>query len=68
MNQTYRLAAGLVAALGLGIAVTSANADPGQMAAGVGPHMQGGAQYGAIIPDAFEHGRSRACQSRDAVD
>lgn len=48
MNQTYKLAAGLVAALGLGIAVTSANADPGQMAAGMGPYMQGGAQYGAM--------------------
>lgn len=54
MNQTYKLAAGWIAALGLGIAVTSANADPGQMAAGMGSHMQGGMQHGAMA--GMQHG------------
>jgi hypothetical protein len=54
MNQTYKLAAGLVAALGLGIAVTAANAHPGQMGAGMGPHMQGGMQHGPMA--GMQHG------------
>jgi hypothetical protein len=54
MNQTYKLAAGLVAALGLGIAVTAANAHPGQMGAGMGPHAQGSMQYGAMA--GVQHG------------
>jgi hypothetical protein len=48
MNQIYKLAAGLAAALGLGIAVTAANAHPGWMGAGMGPNAQGGMQYGAM--------------------
>ena len=60
MKQTYKFAAGLVAALGLGIAVTTANAHPGQMGAGMGPHMQGGMQHGAMAGGKGHGGMSRS--------
>ena len=45
MKQSYKFAAGVVASLGLGIAVATSYASPGQMGGGMGP--QGGAQHGA---------------------
>lgn len=45
MKQSYKFAAGVVASLGLGIAVATAYAQPGQMGGGMGP--QGGMQHGA---------------------
>ncbi|HUF81175.1 MAG TPA: hypothetical protein VMN03_08565 [Burkholderiales bacterium] len=45
MKQSHKLAAGVIASLGLGIAVATAYANPGQMGAGMGP--QGGMQHGA---------------------
>lgn len=59
MKQTYKFAAGLIAALGLGIAVTAANAHPGQMGTGMGPHMQGGMQHGAMAGGRGHGGMSR---------
>jgi len=47
MKQSYKIAAGVVASLGLGIAVATAYAQPGQMGGGMGPHMKGGMQHGA---------------------
>jgi hypothetical protein len=44
---------GIVASLGLGIAV-AAYAQPGQMGGGMGPHMQGGMQHGAMA--GMQHG------------
>ena len=77
MKQTYKFAAGLVAALGLGIAVTAANAHPGQMGASMGPHMQGGMQHGAMAgmqhgatgggQHAMSGGRAHAGMSRGAA-
>ena len=66
MKQTYKFAAGLVVAMGLGIAVTAANAHPGQMGAGMGPHVQGGMQYGAMA--GMQHGaRGHGGMSRGAA-
>ena len=45
MKQSHKFAAGIVASLGLGLAV-AAYAQPGQMGGGMGPHMQGGMQHG----------------------
>jgi len=45
MKQSHKIAAGIVASLGLGLAV-AAYAQPGQMGGGMGPHMQGGMQHG----------------------
>ena len=47
MKQSYKVVAGVVASLGLGIAVATAYANPGQMGGGTGPHTQGGMQHGA---------------------
>jgi len=47
MKPTYKLAAGVIASLGLGIAVTTAYAHPGQMGGGMGPQSKGGMQHGA---------------------
>ena len=46
MKQSHKFAVGIVAALGLGISI-AAYAQPGQMGSAMGPHMQGGMQYGA---------------------
>ena len=47
MKQSHKLAAGIAAALGLGITV-AASAHPGQMGGGMGPqHMQGRMHSGA---------------------
>jgi hypothetical protein len=45
MKQSHKFAAGVIASLGLGIAVATAYANPGQMGGGMGP--QAGAQHGA---------------------
>ena len=46
MKQSHKFAAGVVASLGLGIAVATAYANPGQMGDGMGPQMKGGMQHG----------------------
>ena len=46
MKPTYKLAAGVIASLGLGIAVATAYANPGQMGGGM-EHGKGGMQHGA---------------------
>jgi hypothetical protein len=46
MKQSHKVVAGVVASLGLGIAVATAYAHPGQMGGGTGPHAQGGMQHG----------------------
>ena len=48
MKQSHKFAAGIVASLGLGIAVAAAYAQTGPMGGGMGPHMQGGMQGGAM--------------------
>ena len=57
MKPTYKFAAGVIASLSLGIAVT-AYAQPGQMGGGMGPHMQGGMQHGAMA--GMQHGTQGA--------
>ena len=47
MKQSHKFAVGVVASLGLGIAVATAYANPGQMGGGTGPHMKGGMQHSA---------------------
>jgi len=47
MKQSYKIAAGVVASLGLGIAVATAYAQPGQMGGGM-EHGQGGMQHGGM--------------------
>ena len=47
MKLSHKFAVGVVASLGLGIAV-AAYAQPGQMGGGMGPHMKGGVQHGAM--------------------
>jgi hypothetical protein len=49
MKQSHKLAAGIIASLGLGVAVAAAYAHPGQMGSGTGPHMQDGMQHGAAM-------------------
>jgi hypothetical protein len=54
MKQSHKFAAGVVASLGLGIAI-AAYAQPGQqMGGGMGPHTQGGMQHGAMA--GMQHG------------
>src|SRR5688572_25135730 len=57
-RQSYKFAAGIVASLGLGIAVATAYAHPGQMGAGM-EHgkgaMQGGMQHGT--KEGMQHGK-----------
>ena len=45
MKQSHKFAVGVIASLGLGIAVATAYAQPGPMGGGMGP--QGGMQHGA---------------------
>ena len=54
MKQSHKFAAGIIASLGLGIAVAAAYAQPGQMGGGMGPHAQGGMQHGAMA--GMQHG------------
>ena len=53
MKQSHKFAVGVVASLGLGIAVAAAYANPGQMGGGMGPQMKGGMQHGA--KDGMQH-------------
>ena len=46
MKQSHKFAAGIIASLGLGIAVAVAYAQPGPMGGGMGPQMKGGMQHG----------------------
>ena len=46
MKQSHKFAAGIIASLGLGIAVAVAYAQPGPMDGGMGPQMKGGMQHG----------------------
>ena len=46
MKRSRKLAVGVVAALGLGVAVAAVYAQPGPMGGGMGPHMKGGMQHG----------------------
>jgi len=48
MKQSHKFAAGIVASLGLGIAVAAAYAQTGPMGGGMGPHTQGGMQRGTM--------------------
>jgi len=54
MKPTYKFAAGVIASLGLGIAVATAYANPGQMGGGT-EHGKGGMQHGA--QGGMQHGR-----------
>lgn len=47
MKQSHKFVAGVVASLGLGVAVATAYANPGQMGGGMGHEMKGGMQHGA---------------------
>jgi len=51
MKRSQKLIAGVVASLGLGFAVTVANAHPGPMGAGMGPGMMRGMGHGAGAGD-----------------
>jgi hypothetical protein len=58
MRQTYKLAAAVVATLGLGITVATAYASPGQMGAGM-DHGKGGMHHGMT---ASRHGKQEGMQ------
>ena len=59
MKPTYKLAAGVIASLGLGIAVATAYANPGQMGGGM-EHGKGGMQHGA--KGGMQHGAQGGMQ------
>ena len=54
MKPTYKLAAGVIASLGLSIAVATAYANPGQMGGGM-EHGKSGMQHGA--KGGMQHGK-----------
>ena len=60
MKPTYKLAAGVIASLGLGIAVATAYANPGQMGGGMGPQSKGGMQHGT--QGGMQHGAQGGMQ------
>jgi len=68
MKQSHKFAAGVVASLGLGIAVATAYAQPGQMGDGMGHEMKGGMQHGAKggmqhgAKDGMQHGAKGGTQ------
>jgi hypothetical protein len=59
MRQSYKFAAGVVASLGLGIAVATAYASPGQMGAGM-EHGKGGMHHG--MTESMQHGTKEGMQ------
>ena len=59
MKPTYKFAAGVIASLGLGIAVATAYANPGQMGSGM-EHGKGGMQHGA--KGGMQHGAQGGMQ------
>jgi len=60
MKPSHKFAAGIVASLGLGIAVATAYAQPGQMGDGMGHEMKGGMQHGA--KGGMQHGAKGGTQ------
>jgi len=60
MKPTYKFAAGVIASLGLGIAVATAYANPGQMGGGMGPQSKGGMQHGT--QGGMQHGAQGGMQ------
>jgi len=60
MKPTYKLAAGVIASLGLGIAVATAYANPGQMGGGMGPQSKGDMQHGT--QGGMQHGAQGGMQ------
>jgi hypothetical protein len=60
MKQSHKFAAGVVASLGLGIAVATAYANPGQMGGGMGPQSKDGMQHGA--QGGMQHGAQGGMQ------
>jgi hypothetical protein len=65
MKPTYKFAAGVIASLGLGLAVATAYAHPGQMGGGMGQHgkgsmQQGGMQHGGM--GGMQHGAQGGMQ------
>ena len=64
MKPTYKFAAGVIASLGLGIAVATAYANPGQMGGGM-EHGKNGMQHDA--KDGMQHGAQNGMQ-HDRMD
>jgi len=60
MKPTYKFAAGVIASLGLGIAVATAYANPGQMGGGMGPQSKGDMQHGT--QGGMQHGAQGGMQ------
>jgi hypothetical protein len=60
MKQSHKFAAGLVASLGLGIAVAVAYASPGQAGGAMESHAKGGMQHGA--KGGMQHGTKGGTQ------
>ena len=60
MKQSHKFAAGVIASLGLGIAVATAYANPGQMGGGMGPQSKGGMQHGT--QGGMQHGAQGGMQ------
>ena len=58
MKQSYKFAAGVIASLGLGVAVATAYANPGQMGSEMGP--QGSMQHGT--KGGMQHGTKGSMQ------
>ncbi len=59
MKQSHKFVAGVIASLGLGIAVATAYANPGQMGGGM-EHGKGGMQHGA--QGGMQHGAQGGMQ------
>jgi hypothetical protein len=60
MKQSYKFAAGVIASLGLGLAIATAYAQSGQMGGGMGHEMKGGMQHGAT--GGTQHGATGGTQ------
>jgi hypothetical protein len=60
MKQSHKFAVGVIASLGLGIAVATAYANPGQMGGGMGPQSKDGMQHGA--KGGMQHGAQGGMQ------
>jgi len=60
MKQSHKYAAGVIASLGLGLAIATAYAQPGQMGGGMSHEMKGGMQHGA--KGGMQHGAKGGSQ------
>jgi hypothetical protein len=60
MKKSHKYAASVVASLGLGLAIATAYAQPGQMGGGMGHEMKGGMQHGA--KGGMQHGAKGGMQ------